>query len=469
MTINNYNISIDSLEIKDIIDVNLLQTFQDNFARSMDIASVTVDRNGNPVTKPSFYTSFCRDFIHSNPIGDKRCAEFHEKCGEISAKTGKPYIYICHAGLVDFAAPILINGKHIGTILGGQVLTQKYDKTTFKKAVEDLHIDKSEFMSAVKKIHVISLQRVRVIAELLYMFTNEFSKKSYEALVLKNNSQSLKNEVFKINLLLEKSKTDNEFMIKQFSVLSHELRTPLNIIYSTVQLLESCYRENTNMHEAKMFFKYYDIMKQNCYRLTKLISNIVDMNKIDLGLVNANLVNNNIVNIVENITLSVVGYAELKNISVVFDTEVEEKTILCDQDKIERIMLNLLSNSIKFTKPGGSINVNIYDGENYITISVKDSGIGIPQNMLDKIFNTFTRVDNSLTRNVEGCGIGLAIVKSLVEMHGGKVTVMSKVDIGSEFVVKLPTNVDTGKGNINNYSSKLEDDNVKIEFSDLNL
>lgn len=210
-------------------------------------------------------------------------------------------------------------------------------------------------------------------------------------------------------------------------------------------------------------------MKQNCYRLTKLISNIVDMNKIDLGLVNANLVNNNIVNIVENITLSVVGYAELKNISVVFDTEVEEKTILCDQDKIERIMLNLLSNSIKFTKPGGSINVNIYDGENYITISVKDNGIGIPQNMLDKIFNTFTRVDNSLTRNVEGCGIGLAIVKSLVEMHGGKVTVMSKVDIGSEFVVKLPTNVDTGKGNINNYSSKLEDDNVKIEFSDLNL
>lgn len=176
--------------------------------------------------------------------------------------------------------------------MGGQVLTQKYDKSTCKKVVEDLHIEK------------------------------------------------------------------NKFMIKQFSVLSHELRTPLNIIYSTVQLLESCYKENTNMHEAKMFFKYYDIMKQNCHRLTKLINNIVDMNKIDLGLVNVHLGNNNIVNIVENITLSVVGYAKLKNISAVFDTEVEEKTILCDSDKIEKIMLNLLSNSIKFTKPGND-NVKI--------------------------------------------------------------------------------------------------------------
>ena len=124
----NGDIDIDSLEIKDVIDIKLLQRFQDNFAESMDIASVTVDKNGNPVTDPSSFTSFCNDFVHTTTMGDKRCAESHRKGGEEAARTGRPYIYTCHAGLIDFAAPILIEGKQIGTILGGQVLTKKPEK-----------------------------------------------------------------------------------------------------------------------------------------------------------------------------------------------------------------------------------------------------------------------------------------------------------------------------------------------------
>jgi signal transduction histidine kinase len=470
MVISKFDVDIESLEIKDVININLLQTFQDNFAESMDIASVTVDRNGNPVTMPSSYTSFCIDFIHSTTIGDNRCAEFHKKAGEIAAQTGKPYIYTCHAGLIDFAAPVLVNGQHIGTILGGQVLTKKPDELTYRKVAKEIGVHEDKFVDSVKEIKITTEKNLRAAAELLYLIANSLSKIGYEELELKNSSKLLEHEVSRTNLLLEESKRVNELMSQQLSILSHELKTPLNIIFGSVQLLESCYKDSPFISKTGMFSKYSGIMRQNCYRLTRLINNIVDMNKIELGFFSLQLKNNNIIKVIEDITLSVVEYASLKNISIVFDTEIEEKITSYDSEKIERIILNLLSNAIKFTEAGGNINVSIYDGEDYILISVKDNGIGIPKDMVEKIFDTYTQVDGSLRRNAEGSGIGLSIVKSLVEMHGGEITVISQLGIGSEFIIKMPINIIRNEVNLDNQEDRSLSnyvENVKIEFSDV--
>nr|WP_270567756.1 ATP-binding protein [Clostridium beijerinckii] len=105
---------------------------------------------------------------------------------------------------------------------------------------------------------------------------------------------------------------------------------------------------------------------------------------------------------------------------------------------MERVMLNLLSNAIKFTKTGGTINVNISCNESKIKISVEDTGIGIPLCMQSRIFDTFTQVDKLYRRKAEGSGIGLALVKSFVEMHGGKVIVESSYGKGSIFTIELP-------------------------------
>ena len=121
-----------NIKLRDVMDIDLLQRFQDNFAESMDIASVTVDMDGEPLTKPSSYTSFCIDYTHSTKTGDDRCALSHKKGGEEAARTGRPYIYKCHAGLIDFAAPIIVDGKQIATILGGQILTKKTGRRRFQ-------------------------------------------------------------------------------------------------------------------------------------------------------------------------------------------------------------------------------------------------------------------------------------------------------------------------------------------------
>ena len=210
-------------------------------------------------------------------------------------------------------------------------------------------------------------------------------------------------------------------------------------------------------------------MKQNCYRLLRLINNFIDTSKIDSGYFHVQLQNIDIINVVESIVLSVADYIESKGISIIFDTEVEEKIISCDPNIIERVILNLLSNAIKFTPSGGSIKVNIYYRNDSILISVKDTGIGIPIEKQEAIFEKFVQVDKSLSRNREGSGIGLSLVKSLVELHHGTITLVSKPNEGSEFIIRFPaeplTDPNASVDDYNLDENKVEI--IKMEFSDI--
>lgn len=280
--------------------------------------------------------------------------------------------------------------------------------------------------------------------------------------------EEMERRVWEKTALLEESKKYNTLKTKLFSIVSHELKTPLNIIYGTVQLLDKLF-EGQEMPPVESMGKYLKIMKQSCNRLLKMINNFIDMNRIEVGFFNLNLKNKDIVKIVEDTTLSIVEYSEAKDINVIFDTEIEEKIIACDSEKIERIMLNLLSNSVKFTEPGGNVKVTIYDGEDEVCISVKDTGIGIPIEMQTKIFETFTQVDASLTRRAEGSGLGLSLTKSLVELHGGSIRVNSNYGEGSEFIISLPFRLieedDSSIDNVEIACDKME--RVNIEFSDI--
>ena len=162
-------------------------------------------------------------------------------------------------------------------------------------------------------------------------------------------------------------KSQEEF----FANISHELKTPLNVIYSTVQLF-NMYCNNGSLDEKKdSIIKYIDSMMQNCYRLSKLINNIVDLSKIEAGFFELNLSNNNIVEVVEEIVMSVTDYTDSKGLNIIFDTDIEEKIIACDPEKIERIVLNLISNAIKFSDEGNEIFVDIKDKNEFVEISVK--------------------------------------------------------------------------------------------------
>lgn len=236
--------------------------------------------------------------------------------------------------------------------------------------------------------------------------------------------------------LREHEKERNQF----FVTLSHELKTPVNIIYSSLQLL-SLFKDRNDKSFKEYYLKHEKSVKQNCLRMLKLINNIIDMTKINSGAIKPSFINYDIIQLVEDITMSVLSSVELKGIEIIFDTEIEEKLIKCDPNMIERIVLNLLSNAIKFSSSNGNILVSIASKDGYIIIKVKDDGIGIPLEMKNKIFNKFEQIDKSLNRKTEGSGIGLSIVKLLVDLHSGFIELDSEEEEGSEFSIYLPDSI----------------------------
>lgn len=272
--------------------------------------------------------------------------------------------------------------------------------------------------------------------------------------------------------LLEEANEYEKLRSNFLANISHELRTPLNVIMSAQQIMGYILKEDSIENKSGKLNHYNKIVKQNCFRLIRLLSNLIDITKIDVGSFNIKLINEDIVKIVEDITLSVVSYVEDKNINIIFDTEIEEKIIACDPDKIERIILNLISNAIKFTPKDGHIYVSIKEDTDKIIISVKDSGIGIPPEMKDKIFQRFIQVDNSIRRQYEGSGIGLSLVKLLVELHKGVIYLESTLGVGSEFFVELPINAVENyerRETINDAIAAIDNkiDKINIEFSDI--
>lgn len=272
------------------------------------------------------------------------------------------------------------------------------------------------------------------------------------------------NEIQAKNKIEKALKTQDEI----FANVAHELKTPLNVIFSANQLMEYYLKNNSMENNPERFSKSINIVKQNCYRFTKLINNIVDLSKMDSGFFKLNLSNENIVQLVENIVQSVTEYVARKGINIIFDTNTEECIIAVDSDKIERIILNLISNAVKFTNSGGNIIVNLLSKADSVEISVLDTGTGIEKKNLNNIFERFYQVDKSLSRNTEGSGIGLSLVKSIVELHGGKITADSWVGEGSVFKIELPGRTVKEKEIKGMYSSNDKRiEMINIEFSDI--
>jgi PAS domain S-box-containing protein len=280
----------------------------------------------------------------------------------------------------------------------------------------------------------------------------------------------LEKEILQNKKLLDETLEYDRIKTEFLSNISHEFRTPLNVILSAIQLVR-IQKDQALQNVCKN--KYFIAIQQNCYRLLRLINNLIDITKIDSDFYEIKLQNYDIIGLIKDIVASVGIFAENKSISVAFTTNVHEKVMACDPDQIERIILNLLSNAVKFTSNGGKIGVDLSCSSKSLKISVKDSGIGIPVNKQRMIFERFHQVDKSLRKQSEGSGIGLSLVEALVAKHKGVISVSSEPGKGSEFIVDLPIRSLDGieSESHQKYSDNTQNhiERINVEFSDIYL
>jgi PAS domain S-box-containing protein len=364
---------------------------------------------------------------------------------------------MCNMLEIDYHKKVI--GKDIKTFLK----VNFEDDDIFDEKLKDVFAKKHPVL--LLEHEIISTKGNNIYVELIAL-PFDVDNEKHTMLIAKDLTYKKNSEEAELELM-ERMKVD-KVKTEFFANMSHELKTPLNVIYSCNQLLESFYESN-KIHDYNDNIKnHIELVRQNSYRLNRLINNIIDLTKMESGFYKIRTKNRDIVSLIEDLFMAVDKYAKRKDITLIFDTEIEEKIIAIDKGQIERIILNLLSNCFKFTDNGGNIYVNIYNRNNYVEISIRDTGMGIPKDKLDFIFEEFGQVDKTLSRNAEGSGIGLSIVKHLLNLHNGHIKVNSEIGIGTEFIIALPVNVleDNSYDDFEIEGNDI-DEKIKIEFSDV--
>ncbi|MBE6054001.1 MAG: HAMP domain-containing histidine kinase [Clostridium sartagoforme] len=232
---------------------------------------------------------------------------------------------------------------------------------------------------------------------------------------------------------LEEIRIREEVKRNFLSNISHDLKIPVNVIYSAIQLEKILIDKN----DVTRLKTYNEISKENCIILTKFTNNLIDISKIDSENLEINLSLDNIVGFIEDYLFSLSPYINKSGLNITFDPSEEDIYIYFDKEMIQRVILNLVSNSTKFTKKGGNIFVKIDEFKDYVLIEFKDDGIGMSKEFVSKAFNKYEMENRYKNSSGAGFGVGLYVVYNLIKAQNGDVEIESEKGKGTKFIIKL--------------------------------
>ena len=413
------------ITLTDLFEVEMLQRLQDAFAKMTGLAAIITDANGVPVTKGTNFTDFCSKYTRSSPIGCLRCQQCDKRGAELALKVGSSVTYYCHAGLMDFAAPIMAGDKMVGCFVGGQVLTSPPDITKIMQVAAEIGLDLINYLQSVMSVPHIEKSKLDNSASFLYTLTDALSSIAYHKYIMKE-----------ANIEIEKAASmKSDFLAN----MSHEIRTPMNAV---IGMAEMALREEMTP-AAK---NYINQIKAAGKSLLTIINDILDFSKIESGnmpIVNVEYEPMSMINDVSTIIST-----RIDNAAVEFVLDINPKIprLLCgDSIRIKPVIINLANNAAKFTKSGQVLLKFDYEtlSDNKINLlcSVQDTGIGIKPEDVAKIFQSFQQVDSKRNRNIEGTGLGLAICRQLLSLMEGDIKVESVYGKGSTFSFTVPQKI----------------------------
>lgn len=282
----------------------------------------------------------------------------------------------------------------------------------------------------------------------------------YYILKFYNDQIRLKNNLQIARIDKEKEVELNEAKLNFFTNISHEFRTPLTLIISPMsELMES-------PDLSPKVLKKLSIIDQNANRLLNLINQLLDFRKAEYDLLQLTVSEGNIVRFSKEVYLYFREMAKSKDIKYKFKYSEEEIIFPFDRNKIEIVLCNLISNSIKYCSAGDTIVVEVTKQDDNCVISVKDTGIGMEANNLEKIFNRFFQIKSAESAKMIGSGIGLAFSKKIIELHKGTIEVTSEKNVFTEFTIKLPLYINYKESEIDN--NFINTDNIKGYATRLN-
>lgn len=426
------DINKEELKLTDLIDKKILQKIQDGFSDMSGMAAITTEANGTPVTQGSNFSDFCMKYTRKSEVGCARCEQCDSQGASLALEHGESVVYFCHAGLMDFAAPIMAENKMVGCFIGGQVLTQSPDIAQVRKIAAEIGVDEEEYVEAVDKVNILEQKTIDNAAKFLHMIADVLSEMAFHKYL-----------VFQANKELERSShMKSDFLAN----MSHEIRTPMNAV---IGMAEMALREQLPP-SAK---NYINQIKDAGKSLLTIINDILDFSKIESGKMDISEIEYELMSMVYDVANIVMARLKEKDVELIVDIVPDLPSKLWgDNLRIKQILLNLTNNAAKFTSQGKIVLKvdyrKISTEQMELHISVEDTGIGVKKEDLGKLFQSFQQVDSKRNRNIEGTGLGLAIARKLLTLMNGDIWVESEYGKGSNFSFVLPQKIVNGSPSI---------------------
>jgi signal transduction histidine kinase/CheY-like chemotaxis protein/HPt (histidine-containing phosphotransfer) domain-containing protein len=412
----------EKIRLIDIIQPDMIQSIQDSFFGITQLALGVSDESGAPITKYRYRHDFCCKYTRCAQEACLKCRECDEHSAKIAKENRKLYFETCHNGLIYFVAPIMANDTILGYFYGGQVLTEPLEEADIRAKAARYGIDEETYVQAAKKIPVMKREELVKQANYISDLANNLSGMAYSGYNMKLTSTEIEREAH----------MKSDFLAN----MSHEIRTPMNAVIGMAQM---ALREELPPAARD----YVNQIKSASDSLLTIINDILDFSKIESGKMNINMAEYeplSVVNDVANIIRTRIGNKNLELI-VDFDPNIPYQ-IMGDSTRIKQIIMNIANNAVKFTREGRvELKVGFErttEHEILLKVSVSDTGIGIKEEDLGKLFQSFSQVDSKRNRNIEGTGLGLAISKQLVTLMNGKISVESEYGKGSTFAFEVP-------------------------------
>jgi two-component system, NarL family, sensor histidine kinase BarA len=431
------------LPLGDLLDLRSFAEVCHSFSELYRVGLKVFDEAGNRIVDVKVGNADFCGYIWSKPAGREGCIETVGRVkSEPIPEEPSPVVFSCFSGCRYVVQPILYEGDLLGRVVFGPFVPDEQQELPASLVNLPGDLDAklaANYQSKIRRVPLGTGEKIlKHFMDLLDVMIFTGHKNLIAAKLHIEAVQESYRELSDKNLKLEDSyaklKELDRLKSNFLATMSHELRTPLtSVIGYSEMMLEGLGGPLTGEQR-----EYLGIIMEKGENLLQLITSILDISKIEAGRVRLVLSDVDVSQLMRDAVATLLPLARKKGLKVACEPAVLPK-VMADRDKLRQCLVNLCSNAVKFTPAGGTIAVRAEVlPEDRLAMHVTDSGIGISEEHLAKVFEVFYQVDGSSTREYGGAGLGLAIVKSFVEAHGGEVRVRSAPGTGSTFSVVLP-------------------------------